>query len=387
MAYLDKGSLWLIKEEASYADTGTVFSYTTDVVEMINPTMDANTDLIEREVLKNSLVKAQPVLGKETSSGSFGLEATGLVAGDLNGAVLYKSGMGNEIAAVATADVSAEATGNTVTTIDVPTGTGANYTAGAALKVTFGATADEYVVIRSIATDTLTISPALVGTPTDVTDIEGLLSYTIARPSDPAVSFAVKEYFEDGTTPITYDYRGVVVSDMTIDFPLANIIKSTFNVAGAGFTVTSGVTDQVRQCKDLTPHIAKNMTFTYDGTSYDVADLSINVASDIYDVEAITTDGLTNKLVTGKSNVGGSFSLEYAGVDLFNAYEAGTDGELFGLVETGTAAFGVYAPKVILTGANKSIDGGVYKDNIDITMLSSPLCSDTVEDAVTIFFA
>jgi hypothetical protein len=315
------------------------------------------------------------------------LEVTSLDTGALNGELLFKSAVGNQIDAVASADQSGTAGSNTATLINVAAATGSNYTVGQALKVSFSTpSADEYVVIRSISTDALTVSPALTGVPTDVTDVEGLMSFTIARPDTPAVSLAVKEYIENATSKIAYTYHGVVATDMALEFPLANIVKATFTLAGAGFDVASGVSDEVRQCFDLSPYIAKNMTFTYDGTSYDASDLTMNVASDIVDIEAVTTDGLTNKVVTGKSNVGGSFTLEYSGVDLFNTYQNGTDGELFGTVSNATTTFGFYAPKVILTNAAKSIDAGLYRENIEYTCLSAS-CSDTTEDALTIFFS
>jgi len=386
MAFLDKSAQWSIKKEASY---GVVPTFNVvpgeDIVQLINPTMDASTELIEREVLKNSLVKAQPVLGKETSSGSFSVEVASAVAGKVNGGVLYESGMGAVIAVKASVNESATASTNTVNTIDVGVGTGATYTVGQALKVLVGASY-EYVIVRSIATDTLTIAPALVGTPTTVSTVVGLLSYVIAKPDAAAISLAVEEYFENASNQITYTYAGVVVTDMTINYPVANIVKTDFSVAGAGFAVASAVGNRASVCQSFTPYVAKNMTFTYAGTAYAISELSINVASDVYDVEALTTAGITNKVVTGKSAVGGSFMLEYGGTALFNAFQAGTSGTLFGTVANAGTISGIFAPNVIISQSSKSIDSGIYKDSADYVALSSPLCSDTIEDCLTVFF-
>lgn len=128
------------------------------------------------------------------------------------------------------------------------------------------------------------------------------------------------------------------------------------------------------------------MTFTYNDVDYAVEELTVNVTSDVYDTEALTTDGITNKTVTGKSAVGGSFGLEYGGTALFTAFQAGTSGELFGVVSNASTTSGIYMPNVIVSQSSKSVDSGIYKDSADFVALSSPLCSDTIEDAVTIFF-
>lgn len=395
MAYIDKSSQWFVKKETNYGDrallanTGSeVAPAATDYVEAINPSMDASTELIEREILKNSMVMAQPLLGKETSSGSMEVEAstaTGVAGSKLvNGDLLYESAFGKRIA-----DVAASA-GTTDGDIYTPTvgGDADNFTVGQAVKLTGGAGGDEYAVIRSIAAGaTFTYSPTSAA---DHTSVEGLVSFVIANPETPQISLAIQEYLE-GESQVVYTYGGVVATDVTTTFPVANIVKSSFSLAGAGFDVYQDgvngglVADRDSQCLDLTPYIAKNMTFKYAGTDYAIEDLEVKVSSDIYDTEALTTDGLTNKTATGKSEVGGSFGLEYDGVALFDTFQAGTSGELFGTVSNASSTVVVYSPKVILTEASKSIDSGIYKESLNFTSLSSGLACGT-EDAITIAF-
>jgi len=375
MSYIDKSAQWAIKKEATYGDPTTTFA-AEDIVELINPTMDASIELVEREVLKNSLVKAQPIPGKETSSGSFGVEFSSTVTDELNGDVLYESGMGARIAPVVEEAVTC-ATG-TVTVADSGV-----FTVGQAVKLS-GGIATEFAVIRTIPDGTtFTVEPVCAD---DQVLVKGLLSYTIAKPDTAAISLAIEEYFENAANQITYTYAGVVVSDMTMNFPVANIVKTDFSVAGAGFDVQNAVGDRASVCHAFDPYIAKNMTFTYDSVSYDVKDLSVKVTSDVYDVEALTTDGITNKVVTGKSEVGGSFGLEYEGVALFEKFQAGTSGALFGTVANGATTAVVFAPNVIISNSAKSIDSSLYMDSCDFTCLSSAVCSDTIEDALTIAF-
>lgn len=400
MSFIDKSSQWRLKKEVAYGTP--IAMLPADIVELINPTMDAATELLQREILKNSLVMAQPLLGKETSSGSAGVElssVTGTIGTDetINGDILYESGMGNRIAGVTAVDPGVVTIAHTATTVTVIEGDGVNYSAGQAIRVGFSTpSADEFVVIRSIAIggagveDVLTVSPALTGVFADINNVEGLLSYTIARPEDPSVSMTVQEYFKNAVDYVTYTYAGVVVSDMTVDFPLANIVKSDFTLAGATFDVVNAAIagdDRDPFCLGASPYVAKNMTFTYDDVSYAVDNLNVNIASDVYDTEALTTDGISNKTITGKSNVGGTFGLEYADSTLFDAFKAGTSGELFGTVSNATTTMGIFAPKVIISQSSKSVDSGLYKDSADFTALSSALCSADVEDALTIFVA
>lgn len=93
MAFLDKATQWGLKKEATYGSNETLV-YPDDVTELIDPSMDGSIDEIERQTVKNSLVMAESLLGKETSSGTLAVEVTSTEAGKLNGDVLYESAMG-----------------------------------------------------------------------------------------------------------------------------------------------------------------------------------------------------------------------------------------------------------------------------------------------------
>jgi len=399
MAYIDKSSQWNISKETAYGDKAglnNLDSVGAEVapgagtfVEAINPTLDASTEMIDREVLKNSMVKAQPLLGKETSSGSIEVEAssaTGVAASKVvNGDLLYESALGLRIGDIA-------GTAGTVTagviTFTAPADADV-YAVGQAVKLTGGA-ATEYAVVRSIdAGVSMTVAPVPAD---DSTSFEGLVSFTVASPDTAQISLAVQEYFE-GFSQSVYTYGGVVVSDATITYPVANIVKTNFSLAGAGFDVANdanagqSVAARTSQCLGLDPYVAKNMTFSYDGTAYDIEDLEVKVSSDIYDTESLTTEGISNKTATGKSEVAASFSLEYTGTTLFDMFSAGTSGMLFGTVSNAGSVSGVFAPKVILTEASKSVDSGIYKESLSATFLTSDLaCTSGVEDVITIFF-
>lgn len=378
MAYLDKATIWGIKKEATYGASETIV-YPTDVVELIDPSMEGNIAEIERAVTKNSLVKAETLPGKETSSGTLAVEVTSTVTGELNGDVLYESAMGVRIAPTVLETLSPASAGvSSITVFD-----GAVYEIGQGLKIKAG-TATEYVTVTGITGDVLSIAPNIVGG--SVTEVTGLLSYRIAIPSTPATSFNVEEYLTGDATAIKYKYLGVIANSMSIEFPLADIVKASFSVGGAGFSASTS-TASAKVCMDLKPHIAKNIQFIYGATVYDINELTVNVENEVYDSETLTSSGINKKLVTGKSMVGGSFVVDYDGLDLFNKYKSRTSGSLiFSTTTTEGKKFGGYAPKVALKNVQKTKDSSVYKDNVDLQILSSDACINGVEDALSIWF-
>ena len=383
MAFIDKSTLWLVKEEASYG-AGATFDVATDMVEFIGATMDGEIEQIDREVIKNSLIKAKSVPGKKTCSGTLPIEisaATGDAgAAKINGDLLYTSAVGKRIgdtvSEVPTADSS----------VSVTVSDASDYQVGQAIKLTKGANS-QVAVIRTIdtTTDVITFSPAHTLGST-LTGVRGLVSFVVNAPGTSTPSLAVQEYLEDGSSKYKYTYKGVKVSALALDFPMANICKASFTVAGAGFDVGTA-TDLGKQCVSVSPLVAKNMVFIYDGDTYEAKDLSVKIDTDLYDVESITSEGISNKIETGKGGVTGSFKTEFKDLTLFNKFQANTTGEL---VAKGTALggkqFGVYAPAVIINKSNKTTDSSVYHENVEFQCVSSDACVDGVEDAITLWF-
>ena len=385
MSYIDKSSQWSVTAESTYGVTPAI-DVVADYVEMINPSIDASTEMVDREVLKNSLVKAQSLLGKETTSGSMEVEFSSAVGTEgskvVNGDLLYTAGIGKRIGdVVATAGTIASG----VITF-TSAGDADSYEVGQAVALTGGAN-PEFAVVRSIdAGVSMTVAPVPAD---DSTSFGGMVSFIINRPEEAQTTLTLQEYLE-GTNRIEYTYNGVVVSDVSVSYPVAGIVKANFSVAGAGFGIEADgvdggvVADRDPVCADFAPYVGKNMTFSYDGTSYDIESLEVKVSSEVYDTEALTTAGLTNKTVTGKSEVGVTFAREFADTELFNIYQNGTAGELFGQVSNATSSAIVYAPKVVLVEASKSVDSGVYKEALSATCLSDGCLGN--ETAISIGF-
>jgi hypothetical protein len=325
-----------------------------------------------------------PLLGQETSSGSITVEVSGdnAVTG-VNGHLLYKNGLGKFI----NNTVATTATGGTTTTIIVTSAAG--LAVGQIVKINLGVGIDEYTTITAIATNTLTVEPALSEAPVAADAVVGLATYILPKPNDTVPSLAVRENLKPTTgNTIDYDYLGVVVSDVALNYPVGNIATAQFTVAGAGFTATTPGSVPALPCTIATPVVGKMATLSVMGTNYAAQDLSINVTTEITDINAMTTDGLSNKIAIGKG-VTGSFKVEYANTDAFDAFKAGTLGSLMLQVRDGGKTSPmlqvVYMPSVKFTEVTRSEDGGLFYDNIIFQALS-PSC-ETTERALSIAFA
>lgn len=381
MSFLSKGRSFAVVTEASYAAAAPVFT-NADYVDYTTGDMSTDIEKIERAVIRNSLLKLESVFGQETSSGSIGVEISAATAGALNGDKLYTNGVGKRYAQ-ATATTVASATSSTVFTLTTITGVNV----GQVLKVTLG-TGNEYVQVAAIAGSEVTVVPALSATPVALDPVEALLTYVLPKPNESVASLAIRENMKPQSgTPIDYDYLGVMVTDASFDYPVGGIATATFSLAGAGFTVDSTGTTPTLPCDIATPVIGKNAVVKVGATSYAAQDVSFSVANEITDINAITTDGITNKVTVGKT-VTGSFRVEYTGATEFETYKAGTKASLSLLLrdggKTSPIIHGAIAPQIKFTNVTKTEDGMLMYTNVEFEVLS-PDCG-TTERALSVFF-
>lgn len=382
MAFLNKGRSIAVVKEVSYGADAPTF---TDSDYIDYTTADISTDIekIERTVMRNSMLKLESKLGQKTSSGSVAIEISGASAGIVNGHTFYKNGIGKEAAQAVTTTI---ATRTSATAFTVTSATGLSV--GQVLKVEI-ASASEYTTIATLSGTSVTVFPALSGTPVALDDVQGLLTYTLPKPNDTVTSLAIRENLKPQSgSNVDYDYLGVMVSDVSLDFPVANIATASFSVAGASFTSDATGTTPTLPCTLATPVIGKNAILSVMGTSYAAQDVSIKIASEVTDTNAITTDGLSNKTAVGKT-VTGSFKVQYSGVTNFDTFKDGTLGALKLLLrdggKTSPIIAGVFAPSIKFTSVSRSDDGGILYDSIEFEVLS-PDCG-TTERALSVFFA
>ena len=385
MAFLSRGKSIAIVEEASYAAAGPTFA-DTDYVDYTSGEMTTDVEMIEREVIRQSLLKLESILGQETSSGNLTLELSGedAITG-INGDLLFTNGIGQYLPFEVPTDIAAA---TDESNFDVTDATGLEIGHVIKVDVTGGIVGGEYTTIVSISTNALEVTPALSVTPTAADAVEGLSTYILPKPDSTVPSLAIREHLAPTTgNTVDYDYLGNVVSEVSLDFPVGGIATAAFTLAGAGFSATTPGSAVITPCTTLTPVVGKNASVKVLGTDYTAQDLSISISTEVTDILSITTDGITNKVGVAKT-VTGSFKTEYTGVTNFDAFKAGTKGSLSMLLKDGGAAspviVGVIAPEVKFTSVARSDDGGLTYDTVEFEVLS-PGC-DSNERGLSVFF-
>lgn len=383
MSFLIKGRSVAVVKEVTYGAAAPTFT-NTDYVDYTAADVTPDIEKIDRAVLRDSLLNLESLQGQETSSGNITVEVSGAVAGKVNGELLYENGIGKKVAQTTATTV---ATGTSATKFSVTSAVG--LTVGQAIKVTL-TTGAEYSVITVVSGTDITVSPALSAIPGAADAVQGLLSFLLPKPKDTVTSLAVRENLKPTSgNNIDYDYLGVMVSDVSFDFPVGGISTAAFSVGGAGFTSTTPGSTPTTPCTLHTPVIGKNASFSAMGNTYEAKDVSFSIGTEIFDVNAITTDGLADKIVTAKT-VTGSFSVMYNGTANFDLFKAGTKGAASLLLKDGgktsPVITGFFMPNIKLTSVSRTEDGGIFYDNIEFEVLS-PDCDVTTEKALTVFFA
>lgn len=382
MGFISKGRSIAVGKEASYAVTPAVI-VDADYIDYTQADIATSIEKIDRTVTRNSLLKLEAILGQESSSGTIAVEISAAAAGAINGDKLYENGIGKKIPQ-ATATTATAGTTSTVTVTSA-----AGLAVGQVIRVNLDASTTEYVQIVSIASLVVTVVPNFSSAPTSGDAVQGLLTYILPKPSDLVTSLAIRENLKPQSgTPIDYDYLGVMVGETTLDYPVGNIATASFSLAGAGFDIDSTGTSPTLPCAIATPVVGKNATVKVGATSYVAKDLSVKVTTEATDVNAITSDGISNKVVVGKM-VSGSFRIEYTGTTMIDTYQAGTKATMSLLLKDGgktsPVIHGVIAPQIKFTNVTRSDDGGLLYDTVEFEVIS-PDCG-TVERGLSVFFA
>lgn len=382
MSYLSKGRSFAVAKEVSYAAANPTF-VDADYVDYTKADMTNDIAKIERAVIRNSMLKLESVFGQETASGSIEVEISGAVAGLVNGDKLYENAIGIKKAQGTATTISAATTASSFT---VTSAVGMNV--GQVLKVTLG-TGIEFVAIDTITGSVITVVPALSATPVATDAVQAMTTYILPKPNDTVTSLAVRENTKSQAgTAINFDYLGVQSTDLSLTYGVGTIATAAFSLGGAGTTTETGASIPTLPCTIATPIVGKNATVKVGATSYTAKDLSVKIGSTIADITAITTDGLTNKLVTEKM-ITGSFKIEFTGTTLADSYKAGTKAVLTMFLKDGgktsPVIHGVIAPVLKFTKVTRGEDAGIMYDTCEFEILA--VDCGAVEKAISVFFA
>ena len=297
--------------------------------------VEATMDTVERDVIRDSLIGLAPIPVRENTSGTIEVELMADTAGALIGDMLLEAGMG----------------------IKSPAGTGT----GAFIGFSDAGTTPGDVIYMAAALED--------GTAT---------AYTLAAPTDPTKSLTIKEFIGSNKSIQT---TGNVIESFTISLPTADVCMASFTVAGCGFTTNNTDTKLTANCTAALPYLGKSAVFKFDGVSVAATDVTIEVANEVFNDEAITADGYSSKVITGQT-ITGSFTALFEDYAMLTKFQNSEDGALYVELNQGTNKFGIYIPKLRLTSFSKSDNGGVTQQSVDFQVVYD--CGASVQEPIII---
>jgi len=325
MAYKTNSAVYAIKKEDTFngGPSGGTFDQSDVILATAESTLSPEVDSIERKSSTNSYIKTAGLAGKETATGSIGTELLPDGAGDLNGNVL--------------------------------------------LETLFG--------IRSlpalgegcfIGFSDAGITPANAIYPADVADTGTDTLYNLSKPCGNEISLAINQSFGcDMSDSQILDVTGVIPNSGAFDFPVADIATVTYDLGGAGFTTDAGTMPFESLYLTTDPFVGKLATFTIDDVTYEAQDLSLTIENTVVDREAITSQGITEKITTAKA-VTGSFSVTFADYSELDKMKANADAAVYLEMSSGNSTFAVYLPRVRYTSVAVQDSDGVLINQIEI---------------------
>lgn len=222
----------------------------------------------------------------------------------------------------------------------------------------------EIVRIDEIATDALTVSPVLTAAPDQYSDLR---AGTFYKPTlDELPSFWLN--FWRGNV-VLEEYGGVKVDKLDIDIQAGKIIQPKFSFGGVSCVKaagTYGLADPTLVDDD--PIVALNQSIKVGGTVYNCNKFAVGIENEIYNEEDINSEGLSNKIQTGRK-VSGSFSMLYRSLTAYTAFKNATTSEVIivigkndGLMKGNVVV--IWLPRIRYTKAPIKADSKIYKYDI-----------------------
>ncbi len=295
-----------------------------------NSSLEVSLETKDRDVIRNSLLKLAPIPIREEASGTIAVELMASGTDDnLIGDVLLEAGLGVKSVAG---------------------------TAGGGTGAFIGFSDDGTTVANEI----------FMATVSDTADSTAV-AYTLAGTDATTKSLTIKEFIGIDKSVVT---TGNVVESIKFNLPTADIATLDFSVGGCGFETSNSDTKLNPLCVDGIPYLGKSATYVFDGTSLDATDVSIDITNEVYNVEAVTADGYSAKIITGQE-VKGSFKVLFEDYALLTKFQNNVDGSLYIMLTSGTSKFAVYVPKLKLTSFSKSDDSGVISQSVEFVVVTS----------------
>lgn len=312
MAVLNSGTILAVAEETVVGGGKVAAWANADVVPFQDDSgLTPATESLERSNFNGSFINCQALSGNESTSGNLNVELgimpiASTEAGKLGGHLVFKSGLGKYIEQAADVD-------------------------GVAFTISEEA------------------NPVLNATGYDL--------YRLSKPTEARTTLAVRE-FVGGTTNVI-DSKGVVVDSLSFDFTAGQIVKVSNSVSGISYTPLTGITPLATPTCGGSPFVTKSAVFKVDGVTVDAQNVSLEIANENVDRQAITSTGISDKVTVGKS-VTLSYTLDFTDVSVYTKLKNNTTGAIYiELTNTNGDEIVVYLPVVSYSELSKSNDGGI----------------------------
>lgn len=326
---------------------------------------------IGSKVMLKAYLKATPSASQLTSSAA---------PGSLTPRVLLTHALGTEHAAAG----STVATGTSATQFDVASGHGSRFKKGTLIAVEISS-AMEWALVTNISTDTLTVSPALSGTPSTSAIVRNLYNYAPAESHSNSLTVQAA-YVGDSAAQVTFNgcHGGIAfdfgefgkLTTMSLDLTAAS------NTLGAQSIPTTVVSDEMGSAFALTPQVyVAAASAPTRGTTLTCEKFSMELPSDW----KMVRDPSATQTVAAVVNAGGRPRVAKLNVsvrfdsDYWTAFDAETRYSIAIVQRIGsgtTASFWIWQMNnAKLTAQPKLVDIG---DRLHMDLEFSPIQDDAV---------
>ena len=327
MGYRTNSALYAVVKEATFNAGGTYLD--ADVVEATSDTsLSPEIDAIERKAVSNSFLTSPKLPGKESGSGTFGVELIPEESGtDVNGKVILEVALG---------------------TVEVP-----GLDSGAFIGYSDAGITPASMIYEADPDD---VAVGETGTAT---------LYKLNKPCGTQDSLAIMQYLGcDAGDSQLLEYKGVVPNSVTFDFPVADIATVSFDVGAAGFESSDSVAILSSVYLSENPYVGKNATFEVGGVAYEAKDLSFSIENTVSDREAVTSAGITDKIIVAKV-VKGSITVTFENYDELNTFKNAADATCYLEMVSGAHKFAIYLPRIRYTSVGIEDDDGILVNKIE----------------------
>jgi len=346
-----------------------------DVIEAAGvPNLNNEFELKERTVVKNTFSTLESVRGSESASGEIPVEPKGSgtagVAPDAD--ALFEAAIGIKTVTSASTTNATAASATTVVELVAGGVAAMGIVVGDAIYLPTVGTG-EVVWVISIATDALTVSPALSSAPGLGVAVGAGVHYKL---SNAGLKSFWTEFWRGDITKETYP--GNTVESLALNFSTGEIATAVMSLQGqkalAPVTEAYGLGTPVFD--STTPIVAVNMVLTVGGVSTPLSALSLELANTLLRKMDMTTSG-TQKILQTKRKLTGSFNLLYESKAIEDDFQADTKSEI--RIVGGSVAGNILAirlPLVRYTATPKSDDSGTFKYDVAFEAVPSSVGDD-----------